>query len=651
MAENELGSQETQQLRCSSCGAVIAPEDVREGHARQVGGEMLCASCVDAHTKAEAIKCRKCGAHEPPMFDGKNYLCRVCGAALKNEKRVAAVGGEGGKVPVQLCPYCNEVVGLGARRCAACGARLIGSLRPSGQLQLREYLIGAAAAAAIFVVAILMMRDNGAAEERLDNKLAQVDKRLDLAIKSHGDAMKSYKEEMSNLAVQAIAKETFFLQRRLNELEKRAVTAVPPAENKDDPLTLDTILADRTEVEDDTPPVKPPVEPVDDAPPDHDVTPPREPIDETAPPDEDPAVEKTDAAQDIDSIIAKITAEAKRLATESRFGEAIDMLDSRPDVRDPIWQADREVLRGKIRTVAKEFHAVDLTRAKRLVGQGRIEDARKVYQEIAKYGLPKMIKDAETSAAALAGLPDKPPEPETTITHAPPLEPPPEPDTPLADADPRVAKHVAQLSDREAALHVRTGAAKKLGELRSPQAVDALIATMDDRDWYLRVCAANSLEQIGDVRAVPALINNLKHTMIPVSQTARKALVTLTGKDFKDAGKWAEWWNTEGLAKLSDDDREKLKDTEPVKVIEIADEPTSFASQIVVFKEDQQSVTFTVDANSGLTVGQKINLKRDDLTVAMAEIAVLGFGTATADLLNIAEDATLKAGDMVTVEK
>lgn len=638
MAENELGSQETQQLRCSSCGAAIAPEDVKEGHARQVGGKIFCATCIDVHTKAEAIKCRKCGAHEPPMFDGKNYLCRACGGALKNEKRVAAVGGEGGKVAVQLCPYCNEVVGLGARRCAACGARLIGSLRPSGRFQLKEYLIGAAAAAAIFLVAILITKNDGAIEQRLDDKLAQVDERISLVIKGHGDAMKSYKVEMINLVAQAIATETSFLQRRLDELGKRAVTTAPPDKDKDDATTLAAILNDRTKVEDDIPPVKPPVEPLN-----------------AAPPDEVRAVEQTGdttPARDIGPIVANITAEAKRLTTESRFGDAIDMLDSRPDIRDPVWQADRELLRRKIRKLAKDFHTLDVARAKRLVRQGRIEDARKIYQEIAKYGLPGMVEDAETSAAALAGLPDKQPEPETPKTATLPVEPPAAPDAPVADVDPRVARHIAQLGDREAALHVRTGAAKKLGELRSAKAVDALVAAMDDRDWYLRVCAASSLQQIGDVRAVPALIKNLKHTMIPVSQTARKALMKITGKDFgKDAGKWAEWWNTEGMEKLSDDDREKLKDTEPAKVIEITDEPTSFSSQIVVFKEDQQSITFTVTANSGLSVGQKIGLKRDNRTVAMAEVAVLGFGTATATLLTIAEDATLKAGDMVTVEK
>ncbi|NQT21317.1 MAG: HEAT repeat domain-containing protein, partial [Planctomycetes bacterium] len=451
---------------------------------------------------------------------------------------------------------------------------------------------------------------------------------------------------------------TYLLEHRLDELEKRAVTAAPPAENKDDTPTLDAIISDRTNLEDDTQPTKPPVEPVNAITPDDGTAAPQEatnddpPPDESGLPDETPAAADADIAPpglDIGAIVAELKKETEKLVAENRFSKAIAMLESRPDIREPLWQADRELMRRKIHKLTGDFHTLDVARARRMVREGRIEDARKVYRQIIVYGMPDMVRDAEIRVTALAGMPDKQPEPDAD---APPAEPQPDQGAPPDDGDPRVAKCIAQLSDRDAAHHVRTSAAKKLGELRAKAAVDALIAAMDARDWYLRVCAANALEQIGDVRAVPALVNNLDHTMIPVNQVARKALVKLTGNDFgMDGRKWQEWWNAEGMAKLTEVEREKIDNADPPEVIEIPAEPTSFASQIVLFKEDQQSVTFTVNANSGLSIGQKVDLKRNDKAVATVEIAVLAHGTATARLVEVAPDTTLKAGDMVGVHK
>jgi HEAT repeat protein len=72
-------------------------------------------------------------------------------------------------------------------------------------------------------------------------------------------------------------------------------------------------------------------------------------------------------------------------------------------------------------------------------------------------------------------------------------------------------------------------AAKQLGEMREPRAVDGLIALLSDTDTLTRSAAARALGQIGDARAIQPLIENLKDPEKGVGDAA-EALV-----EFKDA--------------------------------------------------------------------------------------------------------------------
>ncbi|MBI2922240.1 MAG: HEAT repeat domain-containing protein [Planctomycetes bacterium] len=56
----------------------------------------------------------------------------------------------------------------------------------------------------------------------------------------------------------------------------------------------------------------------------------------------------------------------------------------------------------------------------------------------------------------------------------------------------------------------QVAAAIALGELRTPKAVDALLAALGDGDWQVRSTAARALGEAGDVRAVDALLRTAK---------------------------------------------------------------------------------------------------------------------------------------------
>jgi len=654
MPEKEGSPESAEQVHCSSCGATIAPGDVSEGRARQVGDKTLCASCLELQAKTQAVRCKECGQVEPPLFDGKRYLCRNCGAVIKEEMRAA-----GGKAPARLCPYCNEPVKPGAWRCPSCGRRLIGSLGRAMPAGLKNYLIGAGATVAVFVVAILITSGNGVAPESpgppeqgppsgsapadLESKMMHA---VELKLSIQRQDLDRHAEDLKKAVVQAIAIRTRSLEQRLDALERK-VAAAPTETTR--PLA-DILEAIKNAEQAQQPP--PETVTVTEKPPEKIETIDYQEVIKEAPAAGQHTEETTkigeDKAKENEKLVAELKTRANKLAAESKFAEALAVLNSRPDIRDPIWQADREKAKQAIRKRVEELYRLDIARAERMVRNGRYEEAAQTYKLITEYGLPDMIRAAEKRMAEVEDMPEGTAEvePETSVVRvrAP---------VPALDSDdPRVRQYVAQLRDKDAAMHVRTRAAKELGALRAKAAVEDLISAMDDRDWYLRVRAANSLEQIGELRAVPALIKNLAHPMRPVSATAHKALVTLTEEDFgKDAQKWEEWWKTEGIKGLTQADREKVEQPDTGEAIEVAPPAGSFASQVVIFKEGERAVTFTIEANSGLKKGLQINFKRDGVKVASAEITVIGFGIATARIVELAEGAALKAGDMLTVEK
>ncbi|MCA9473847.1 MAG: HEAT repeat domain-containing protein [Nitrospirales bacterium] len=72
---------------------------------------------------------------------------------------------------------------------------------------------------------------------------------------------------------------------------------------------------------------------------------------------------------------------------------------------------------------------------------------------------------------------------------------------------------------------VREQAAKVLGEIKDPQAVQALSIACRDRDGAVKSAAAEALGKIGDSKGIPTLIKLFKDTSKIVRETAGTALV------------------------------------------------------------------------------------------------------------------------------
>jgi len=130
-------------------------------------------------------------------------------------------------------------------------------------------------------------------------------------------------------------------------------------------------------------------------------------------------------------------------------------------------------------------------------------------------------------------------------------------------ADPRAVEPlITALNDEN--INVQRVAAESLGRIRDPRAVEPLIRVLTEESLYIvmpmssaesrivvgkkykgsvRWAAAKALGEIKDPRAIEPLITALSEKDINLHMFAAGALREMTGRDFgTDYSKWQEWW-------------------------------------------------------------------------------------------------------------
>lgn len=86
-------------------------------------------------------------------------------------------------------------------------------------------------------------------------------------------------------------------------------------------------------------------------------------------------------------------------------------------------------------------------------------------------------------------------------------------------------KNIKNLESKD--YEVREQAAKRLGTLKNPKAVNPLIKVLNDEDYGVRKVAAIALGRIGDAKAIEPLMNLLYDKEPVVVKAALKALVNI----------------------------------------------------------------------------------------------------------------------------
>ncbi|MDA1265287.1 MAG: HEAT repeat domain-containing protein [Planctomycetota bacterium] len=94
---------------------------------------------------------------------------------------------------------------------------------------------------------------------------------------------------------------------------------------------------------------------------------------------------------------------------------------------------------------------------------------------------------------------------------------------------------------------LRMGAAAALAEVRTPEALDALVAMIPDESWSVRVEVLHQLLKARPKQAIPVLIERMTIETGRLESDVHAALVGITAMDLGrlPAG-WVRWWENEG---------------------------------------------------------------------------------------------------------
>jgi HEAT repeat protein len=144
-------------------------------------------------------------------------------------------------------------------------------------------------------------------------------------------------------------------------------------------------------------------------------------------------------------------------------------------------------------------------------------------------------------------------------------------------------KHVARLIAtlrNETRWAYRARAARGLGRIGDPLAVEPLIAALYDKDPGVRREAIWALDDLRDPRAIERLLESLDDVEKSVREEAWRALQHITGQAFPidDIKKWQEWWADNKYSILAAAKQEAADAAEAAQAGDSGDESTRSAS-------------------------------------------------------------------------
>jgi ribosomal protein L40E len=600
------------ELFCASCGRVVLLEEMSDGSARQFAGKIFCPQCLSAKARVEAMKCKKCGAYETPLFDGKELLCRKCGAELVARNRAGITAARAGeqRTALKVCPECSGIVGAGSTVCGHCGAPLTAAAQKAmGRTgRFAAFLIGAVVmggivAGAIVLAAYVSSSGPWAPPPPEPTVIEKIEKFTppvpfeQLAtrdfLEGKVDALrKAIEAKPEPEKLEAMEKRLVELEKAVAELAKRPAVAMSPEKGADQALD---VVKDIVKGVEGQAPAKP------------------------AP----PQAGEEELAKRMERDYELLRKKADELVQELKFGEAIAVWNSRPEYRAPDWQVKREKEKRRILTMALAKFESERTRAEKLIAEGRRDEGIAVYERTRDYMITDITKQVDERIDQLRKgvLP--------------------------AGVDPEVVKLVDVLRNPKSAQHERADAAKKLGELEAKVAAPALVEALDDPDWLVRVVAAQSLSRMKEVSAVPRLIENLSHVMAPVRGRCAEALKAITGQDFgEDAAKWRTWWEAKGPVRIGPPvaPAEPPKPPQPLDGIE-----ATFASRVVVYTPAENSIGFILGAGQKLAKGDMVWLLKDGKKLCQVVIEDVGPMHAVGRVKGLQDANSIAKGDAITV--
>ena len=493
---------------CASCHKGLSLEEIERGSFKQLGGRLYCAECVAKMRRVGPVVCSQCGTHDTPLYDGKHYVCRKCGAQVqRSSASIKAPAARPKKqAPRKKCPYCGAVLAAESLKCRYCGSSLTRDARDLDSvtrqnLRLRFWL-GCLLTASVFLVCLLAyLVTNGGLGERA-GAVAPPPARIQPATSDRpGELAKTVADLQRQIAG---------LQEALAEASDRGPSGLPVPRRPKTSVPPDRRVA---------PPAPKPTTAVTVKKPQTKVAP--------NPPAPDPPQPKgPDVVKLAAAAYPAFQTKLKKLRGENNFAEAIGACRQFLAVYVDTPQgkrvsADQKALRAQLEQV-RDDHIGEFRDA---LAKGDLTGARGVVARLGRYNAPEIRDDRSRMLAEIQAAERQPERNRAryltqweTPTHIQ-----------------RLLTQLRRRDDRQA----RANAAKELGRHQHSSAIGGLLLAIDDPDWYTANCAIKALGDMGDPIALTDLAERTKASHPGVYDPAAQACRTLAAADRKQ---FAEAW-------------------------------------------------------------------------------------------------------------
>lgn len=569
-----------QDTQCVACHKGLSLEDIERGGFQHIGGRLYCAECVAKMRRVGPALCPQCQSLDTPLYNGKTFACRKCGAEVSRTGQPAASPKEAPAPqaepkaarqpkPGKKCPYCAGHLPPEALKCRYCGSSLTREAREaetfSRQNSQLRFWVGCLLSASVFLVLFLLyllatrgsqagapqaVPPDSATMAKADANAALV-KELSDELRAVRGQLAALEAEQKRLAAKPPAPSplptTLTMPKALADAmlpppprreERPAAKAVPVKEKETPAAKEPPAKAPAVAAKEATPPAKgaspippPSAKEVQTSPP-----PPPTPAAKGTTPPETPAVAKVEppkakpeertAAQLAAAAYPVFATELDKLKAGKRFGDAVSLC--RQFIAAHLNTPEAGKAQAAQQALREEFDRVRDDHARRFreaLAKGDRDGARRIAAELGLYDAPEVREDRDHMLAELKAAEQKP-----TLDVAKYLT--------QWEIAPNVARLLQELKT-EKDWTTRSRAAKELGRIGHRSAIKGLLDALKDQEWYVKASAIGALADIGDPIALPQLGPLAKASFPVIYDPAARACRTLAAAP---RDKFADAW-------------------------------------------------------------------------------------------------------------
>ena len=533
--------------QCVACHRGLTLEDIERGGFQHIGGKVYCAECVAKMRRVGPLVCPTCGTRDTPLYNGRTYECRKCGAAVDPNAQAPAhatprTRGEPDerhaprKRRLKNCPYCGGVLPAEALKCRYCGSGLTREAREfevvAGQNHRLQFWLGCFLTATVILVGALVYsltrRPRPAAVPAAARK-------AELQEQTIAELQRKLGKVTSALAgLQA---------RRVNPPEApRRPIPVPRPPRRPKPRTA-AVVGTRTPAP--RPPAKvstkarvvKPSTGAAVAKPGSKAPPPRSPKPRTATP--------TAAQRAARAAYADFSKRFVRTRADRRYGDAIAAC--RQFISAHLGTLQATLVERQLRELRTDLQKVrdDHGRRFRKALDGNdLDAARQVIAQLSLYQAPELEQDVQRMTAEVKRAAASP---ERAVAAY------------LAQwqCPPHIARLLADLKvRRDGRWEPRQKAAQQLKLYKHSAALAGLIAARNDPEWFVACTAISALEEIGDPISLPYLVPLTRSSQPAIYDAAARACRHLA-KAPRDT--YAEAWKLVDAKKVAQELLEAIR--------------------------------------------------------------------------------------------